>query len=312
MIGRMLKTTRIVVSAAIFLLLTGALTYPVLAVPDLTEGLERIQLTMAVMSMSMFIFVVWLIITLVFGRVYCSSVCPMGTLQDIAARAVRLDRRKPRHYRYSRPQNQLRYIMLVAMMVCLMGQYYVASSVIDPYGAYSRICASVFAPAAGLDTPMWSATSTRVAVATWASTLLAAVTLAAVTVTAARRGRLACNTICPVGTTLGLVSRFAIFQIDIDTDKCIQCRRCEEVCKAECINLTDHTVDGSRCVNCFDCLTVCPNDAIHYTNRRKQLSDPMMQRIPDTFRRAAGTSPQSAGASTCTDNIKPTDNETIS
>ncbi|MCM1483709.1 MAG: 4Fe-4S binding protein [Muribaculaceae bacterium] len=297
--NRALLLTRIIVSTAVMLLLTAALTAPMLAVPGLTQGLEQIQLTAVVMSLSLFIFVVWIIITLVFGRIYCSSICPMGTLQDAIARAARMGKSAhKRRYRHHAPQNRLRYIMLVAMMVCLMGQYYTAASIIDPYGAYARICSTLIAPVAEGITPLWAEQGTRAAVATWSSTLIAAVTLAAVAVTAARRGRLLCNTVCPVGTTLGLVSRFSIFQIDIDTDKCIQCGRCEDVCKGECIDLRDHVVDGSRCINCFNCINVCPNDAIYYTGRRKQLSDPMMQRIPAPFKSRPRTAHGATGA-TC-------------
>lgn len=304
--NRALKLTRIAVSLAVLLLLTAALTLPALTVPGLTQGLEDVQLTVAVMSFSLFIFVIWLIVTLLFGRIYCASVCPMGTLQDIAARAARMSpqlRQKGR-YRYSRPRNGLRYIMLIAMMICLMGQYYAVASVIDPYGAYSRICQRLFAPAADAVLSALGSPEGRAVAATWASTLIAAMTLGVVAVIAARRGRLICNTICPVGTTLGLVSRFAIFQIDIDTDRCIHCGRCEDVCKGECIDLRDNVVDGSRCVNCFNCINVCPNDAIHYTNRRKQLSDTMMQPITGPFARPKGTTANAAGSSTCQKNSR--------
>ncbi len=67
-----------------------------------------------------------------------------------------------------------------------------------------------------------------------------------------------CNTLCPVGTILGCVSRNSAMRIDIDTDRCIQCRRCEHVCKAECIDMQSHVVDMSRCVVCFDCLPCAP------------------------------------------------------
>lgn len=85
-------------------------------------------------------------------------------------------------------------------------------------------------------------------------------------------------------------------RIDIDTDRCTQCRKCEYVCKAECIDLTSHVVDGSRCINCFNCLSVCDDDAIHYTYTRKQLSIPMMQKINDA--KTAATIDRPAPAST--------------
>lgn len=310
--NRGLRMIRIVVSATLFLLLTAGMTLPVAISSDalIFTVLERIQFVPAVMGFSLFIFVVWLILTLVFGRIYCSSVCPVGTLQDIASRAVRLCGR--RTYRYSKPQSRLRIVMLLVMLVCLLGQYYVAVSVLDPYGAYARICTRIFAPMVEGAMPLWNSTGVRMSVAIWGDTLLAVVTFGVVVLIAARRGRLVCNTVCPVGTTLGIVSRFSIFQIDIDTDKCVQCGRCEEVCRGQCIDLTDHVVDGSRCVNCFDCLTVCPNDAIHYTSRRKQLSEPMMQRIPDAFGRQDGATLGKSTGNACSETNKLNNDETIS
>ena len=81
------------------------------------------------------------------------------------------------------------------------------------------------------------------------------------------------------------MSRFSILQMDIDTDLCINCRKCEDVCKGQCIDLTDHVVDGSRCVNCFDCVDICPNRAIRYTTRRHRLSTPLMQRVSGLAKR---------------------------
>ncbi len=93
------------------------------------------------------------------------------------------------------------------------------------------------------------------------------------------RGRELCNTLCPLGAGLGALSTMSLMQIDIDTDRCTHCRRCEDVCKAQCVNSEIGTVDASRCVRCFDCLAACRDDAIHLTTRRHRLSLPMLQKI---------------------------------
>lgn len=285
MVNRALRLTRIIISAIIFVVLTIGLTAPALALPLLLPLLVKIQLVTALAAFSITTFVGWLMVTLMFGRIYCSSVCPLGTLQDIAA----LRHRSP--YRYSPPRNNLRYIFLVTMLICLMLQNAVAVTILDPYSEFAGFCTFLFAP-------LFGSNGAPSALLPIPGTILAIVVFASTLTIAARRGRLACNTVCPVGTALGLVSRFAVFHIEIDTDKCIQCRRCVDVCKSSCINLADHLVDGSRCVNCFDCINVCPNDAIHYTGRRKQLSDPMMQRIPDPFKSRSRTAQGATGA-TC-------------
>ncbi|MDE6039506.1 MAG: 4Fe-4S binding protein, partial [Paramuribaculum sp.] len=70
---------------------------------------DRIQLGGAIAAMSLTVFAVWILLTLVFGRIYCSTVCPAGTLMDVSARMAR--RGSPgREYCYRRPQPETGYI----------------------------------------------------------------------------------------------------------------------------------------------------------------------------------------------------------
>ena len=175
--------------------------------------------------------------------------------------------------------------MLVVTLACLLAGFWLAVSLLDPYELYVRFCTDTIAPAsrAVVDAGVCAGVSHRdfvpILLTSLTATALSALLLLAVLIIAARSGRSICNTLCPVGTMLGLISRYSVWQMDIDTDLCTQCRKCEDVCKGGCINLTDHVVDGSRCVMCMDCVNVCENNAINYTWRRKQLADPMMQRI---------------------------------
>lgn len=60
------------------------------------------------------------------------------------------------------------------------------------------------------------------------------------------------------------ISRFSLYRITIDTDKCNGCGLCARQCKAACIDSKEHKVDGSRCVACMNCLEVCRKDALRY------------------------------------------------
>lgn len=145
-------------------------------------------------------------------------------------------------------------------------------AILDPWQIYSDLLtrtASIFRADPAL----------RLATAASTGSIISLTIITIVSILAFRNGRTFCNSLCPVGSALGCVSRYSLLHIDIDTDLCTNCGQCEDVCKAACINLADHLVDGSRCVNCFNCLTVCPNEgAIRYTSSRKALSTPLMQR----------------------------------
>jgi ferredoxin len=78
------------------------------------------------------------------------------------------------------------------------------------------------------------------------------------------RGRLYCNTVCPVGTFLGFLSKYSLYRISINNEDCNHCGLCEWDCKSNCIDRINRKVDFSRCVNCFNCFRVCSRDAVTY------------------------------------------------
>jgi len=282
-----LKISRIVVSLIVFSILGVGMAWPAWIIPVIFNWFKSIQLGWAITAMSLTIFAAWMLVTLIFGRIYCSSVCPMGTLMDTSSYGRRMFSRHARQsvYRYSPPNNLARYLSLALMVVCVIIGFSLITSIIDPISAFHRICNDFFNPlfnwaARLLTSAEITDDDARYAVSvSVVSSIVASFLFTVVILISAQSGRTLCNTVCPIGAVLGLVSRYSIFQINIDTDKCTQCRRCEYVCRAHCINLTDHVVDTSRCVNCFSCLTVCDNNAIRYTTDRKRLSQPLMQRI---------------------------------
>lgn len=193
----------------------------------------------------------------------------MGTLMDVISR-LRQWSDHSQHYSYARPANASRIIWLIIFIgLTIVGASYIAI-VLDPYNAYSGICRNLIQP-------VWAMAAAKTIAVTAGGCAISALTAAVVAWAAWRRGRWLCNTVCPAGTALGALSRYAALHMDIDTDLCTQCGRCRDVCKAECIDLTDHVVDTSRCVVCFNCVTACRDKAIRYTWQRKQLSLPMLQ-----------------------------------
>lgn len=294
----MLKYLRLALQIVIFITLTAAYASPELILPLVAPFLEKIQIIPALLAFSLLTFILWLAVTLLLGRIYCSTVCPIGTLQDIFARIPRL-KRPVKRYRYTAPRSRLRYTFLIIMLAAMMANIPFIYSVLDPDAEFSNICRNVFAPLAAA----FGMEKYPLLLPFIPSVILAFVVTMSLLVFAWRNGRTACNTICPVGTALGLVSRYSVFQIDIDTDKCINCMRCADACKGQCIKFPDHTIDGSRCVSCFSCLPVCSNDAIHFTTKRKQLSIPLFQSLANQF------PPEKSTALTIQ---KPFKNETVS
>ncbi len=274
--GRAIKLSRVVVSAVFLLMMTALLTALSARVALGLHWVARIQVFPLALAGAVGALVTWFGITMLFGRVYCSSVCPMGTLQDIFSHlchSSRIGGRAPRPFRYSLPRNRFRYAFLCIVAGCAVVGAGALPSLFDPYSAFGRIASNLVRPV------LEFVVGEPVLTASWLAFVIAVVTFLAVGAVSYMHGRLICNTVCPVGSTLGIFSRYSLFHFDIDTDLCINCRKCEHVCKAECINMADHVVDGSRCVACFNCMDVCENRAMRYTWRRKKLALPMMQRV---------------------------------
>ncbi len=282
-----LHLLRVIIEMAVFTLLTWLFVDYGMTVPSLAAKLAKVQLLPAAMAFAMTVFIIWLIVTLVFGRIYCSTVCPLGAFQDIMARLPRLGRRVGSrwHYHYSPALTGLRFVSLFIVVLSIVLGISAVTMLLDPFSIYGRFASDILKPLWGYILNVWndmnSLPQVKITVASVLGLVIATVTMLVVGALAFKNGRTFCNTVCPVGTTLSFISRYSVFRIDIDTDKCIQCRKCEHRCKASCIDMESHVVDTSRCVVCFDCLSDCPNDAIRYTFNRHQLSIPLMQRVKD-------------------------------
>ncbi len=229
-------------------------------------------LDLSVMAASGFIIVIFL--TFITGRTYCSVLCPLGIYQDIVSRIGGKIRKKYRRFGFTRPFTIIRYGLLgITLVITLSGGIYLIT-LLDPYSIFGRISTYFFKPAflvlnnlaAGIVNKydIYSIYKVQVKTITVLAFVIPSAFLFLVTVFSLRRGRLYCNTICPVGTLLGLVSKISLFRIRIDESSCGRCGRCALACKSSCIDFMNRSVDLSRCVTCFNCLSSCPDKAISY------------------------------------------------
>lgn len=276
----MLRKIRIVISVLLFALITFYFIDFAGLLPNSFHRLAHIQFIPALISLSVGILFFLIVLTLLFGRIYCSTICPMGILQDVVARISKSVGKKKKRYTYSPAKNILRWSIVGLLIIAFIGKFTVLIGILDPYSAYGRIAVHVFKPIYmfgnnllesifstfenytfyQVDTSMLSLSSTLIAITTFGIIILLAW----------KHGRTWCNTLCPVGTVLGFLSRFSLFKVRIDTAKCNGCGLCATKCKAACINSKEHTIDHSRCVDCFDCLGACKQKAFVYNPSLKR------------------------------------------
>jgi ferredoxin len=275
-----LKYFRIITSLFFFIILFLAF----IGIPALLPSWELLELStfpqfipsvlrFTALGFMIFGFIVVIIFVLLFGRFYCSTFCPMGTLQDIISR-ISIKFKKKKIYRYSKPFNILKYSIIIIVILSLFTGSIFLLDLLDPYSNFGKIISGLFRPVAILANDSVSKFLeifniywiSPVDLKNYALTsfIVSLIIFTVILVMSASRGRLFCNTICPVGTLLGLISKISVFKIKIDKTKCNRCGKCSTKCKAECIDIKTQKVDFDRCVGCYNCISVCPENGINF------------------------------------------------
>ena len=270
----MLRKGRMILSSG--MLLVMVLTFGGLLAPVLPHW----QFLPALLAGNVLALALILAVTFLFGRVYCSVLCPLGIGQDLVIWLSGRRRKKRRSFSFTRERRGLRYVVLLLAGLSLLSGYTLLLELTEPYSIFGRILNDLLAvPVSyGLNgfvdiserydwLPMVMKAEVQQPTA-WAA-VLAGVYLLVLVALAWRHGRAYCHTICPVGTLLGTVSRFSVFRPIMDADRCIHCGACERRCPSSCIDAKHGVIDSSRCVDCFDCLTVCPKEALHFSHSRR-------------------------------------------
>ena len=289
----MLRKTRIVLASVFFIGVTMLFLDFTGTLHAWLGWMAKVQFLPAVLALNLGVVAALILLTLLFGRIYCSVICPLGVMQDIILWIHGKTKKKNRfRFSYSPARKWLRYGVLALFIAGMIAGAHSIAILIAPYSAYGRIAANLFAPLYqwGNNLLAWAAErvdsyafySVEVWIKSIATFVVSAVTLLIVGFLAWKHGRTWCNTICPVGTVLGFLSRFSIFAPVIDTEKCRNCGLCEKQCKASCINMKEHKIDLSRCVACMDCIDVCKEGAVRYERRRLPVKPAMTERTART------------------------------
>jgi polyferredoxin len=219
-------------------------------------------------------FIVVLILTLFAGRVYCSTICPLGILQDILIFFRRKIYGKKARFRYKKPMNFIRYSLLGSLIVSILLLGIFLANLLDPFANFGRILSTIYQPILIMGNNTLSKVLMSFDVYSvqplpikefYAFPFIFSMTLLiGLILLVYYRGRLYCNTICPVGALLGILSKVSFLKVKIEKSHCSQCGKCQTNCKANCINIKELTIDVSRCIACFNCISSCEESSIRY------------------------------------------------
>ena len=153
----------------------------------------KIQAVPAIIALDIVGVSIFIIMALVWGRLYCEILCPLGIAQDVLRW---ISRKKVRRVCSRLPESRGQIIVKWTIFVLYMVAGIVGLSFmwLDPYGIFGR-----------------------------GVTLTGGIFFVVLLLAFAGKGRIWCNWVCPVGTLLQIVSRFAFIK-----DKFQKCEGCEE------------------------------------------------------------------------------------
>jgi ferredoxin len=223
-------------------------------------------------------FVLIILLTLLTGRLYCSAICPLGIIQDIVIRCKSFFEKKKNRYRPHPNMRILRYAVVLVCAASIPLGFMIAINLLDPFSIAGKMTVAFLKPPVVLLNNMlsgllaafrnYSIAPIELKLMPLSSYLITLALTAIVIGLSIYKERIFCNTLCPVGGFLGLLSRYALVKFRIDHAACKSCGVCEWVCKAGCINSDTQTIDAERCVVCFNCVTACPTGVIYFKNDR--------------------------------------------
>lgn len=216
---------RLMISICFFVILTGGLIF--LFSPLSTINIDFIRF----MHNHCWIIVAFLFLILLsgilFGRIFCSLICPFGIFQEI----ITLFSDNLNEKRTNFP---VKYIVAVIFWGII---FTFGIKFIEYLGGVTKL------------------------------SFLIAITifLIVIGILAFFKHRIFCTDICPCGTIIGLISKISLFKLYIDKNECLSCGMCERGCPSSCIDSFNEEIENETCVRCLKCLANCPKNAIKFS-----------------------------------------------
>jgi ferredoxin len=209
---------------------------------------------------------VTVILTIIFGRFFCSFVCPFGSIHHFFGYLAKLNKETTEKIdlnKYRKTQS-VKYFVLVVFLVMAAFPSLAATlqiGLLDPIPLVTRSFNILLLPIADRFSHVISV-APRFYEGAW---LILAVFLTAVLLNFIIP-RFYCRFICPLGAFFGLIDRFALWRIGKTKARCPDCRLCEINCEDACQPTHDFRI--SECVLCFNCLEDCKHGLITYQNAK--------------------------------------------
>jgi len=177
------------------------------------------------------------------GRAFCSWVCPVNLVTDLAAwlrRKLMIDKIERKLW----ISRNIRYYMIIVVLITSAISGLAAFEILSPITILNRNI--IFGFGSGLG-------------------LIVAIFLFDLFVV--KNGW--CGHICPLGGVYSIIGKYSLFRVKHTSENCTLCMKCREVCPESqvlhMIGKKSITVNDIECTNCGRCIDVCDDDALNFS-----------------------------------------------
>ncbi len=192
----------------------------------------------SILKIAIILLAVPVLLSLIWGRIFCGWICPLGAVQEII-HAQKTGWRLPAF-----ADKTLKYLKFVLLLIFGLLSWQATRNVWSEYEPFKVL---------------FNFDGSSVAIAILVLTLLLAVFIE----------RVFCRYICPLGAILSITSRIAPYKVTTQTGACKSCGKCTGgICPTNAISTVNHKskqpeVDNSECIKCLRCEDECRFKAIY-------------------------------------------------
>jgi polyferredoxin len=195
----------------------------------------------AIHPAAMYLFIGFMLMSLLLKKAFCSWLCPVGTFSEflwkLGRRVFGRNLRLPRWFDI--PLRGLKYLLL-AMFVAVIGA--MSAEALDGFMA----------------TPYGLVADVKMLNFFRDISLTAAVVIGLLMLLSMLVQNFWCRYLCPYGALMGLTSLLSPVKIRRDKDACIDCAKCAKACPSGLAVDKLVQIRTVECTACMECVSVCP------------------------------------------------------